>query len=80
MKIRKRLLGKKKGLSKRKKGTDNVMDKVWIKIRVRSCRAGNKTKRTSQQKLKVIFRRQKTNYVDWDKIFRNDSICIYIYI
>lgn len=77
MKIRKRLLGKKKGLSKRKKGTDNVMDKVWIKIhciRVWSCWAGNKTKRTSQQKLKVIFRRQETNYIDWDKIFRNGSM------
>lgn len=81
MKIRKRPLGEKKGLSKRKKGTDNVMDKVWIKIhciRVWSCRAGNKTKRTSQQKLKVIFRRQETNYVDWDIIFRNDSMYTYM--
>lgn len=78
MKISKRLFGK-KGLSKRNKGAENVMDKVWIKIQcihVWNCQTGNKTKRTNQQKFKVIFKRQEASYVGWN----NKNFRMYTYM
>lgn len=72
MKIRKRLLGKKKGSSKRKE-VENVMEGGVGQNTLYTCMdlLGNKIKTAFQKTFKVRFQRQEVNYVDWnDKVLQ----------